>query len=145
MRVGRIQIQRAAATVGACALVVCLSACGSSSNAGQPNVGAAPVVPAPQTPAGTPASRIVRMQSLAFAPATMHVRLGQTIEWINQDNVVHNVTSNDGLTIQSGNFGPGHKFEFTPKQTSSTTYSITYYCTIHPTTMQATIVVLPRR
>jgi plastocyanin len=141
MRVGRIQIQRAVALVGACALVACLSACGSSSNAGQPNVGTSPVVVAPQTPAGTPAGKIVRMQSLAFAPATVHIRVGQTIEWINQDNVVHNVTSNDGLTIQSGNFGPGHKFEFTPRQVGS----ITYYCTIHPTTMQATIVVLHSR
>jgi plastocyanin len=141
MRVGRIQIQRAAATVGACALIAGLSACGSSSNAGQPNVGTAPIVPAPQTPPGTPASKTVRMQSLTFAPATVRVRVGQTIEWINADNVIHNVTSNDGLTIQSGNFGPGHKFEFTPKQAGS----ITYFCTIHPTTMQATIVVLPSR
>jgi plastocyanin len=141
MRVGRIQIQRAVAIVGACALIASLSACGSSSTANGPNYGTAPVVPAPQTPAGTHASKIVRMSSLAFIPATVHVRVGQTIEWTNQDNVVHNVTSNDGLTIQSGNFGPGHTFEFTPKQTGS----ISYYCTIHPTTMQATIVVLPSR
>ena len=141
MRVGRIQIQRAAAIVAACALAACLGACGSSSNASGPNYGTAPAVPAPQTPTGTRPSKIVRMRSLSFAPATVHVRVGQTIEWINQDNVVHNVTSNDGTTIQSGNFGPGHRFEFTPKQPGS----ITYYCTIHPTTMQATIVVLPGR
>ena len=141
MRVGRIQIQRAVAIIGACAVVGSLSACGSSSNASGPNFGTAPVVVAPQTPPGTHPSKIVAMRSLAFIPATVHVRVGQTIEWTNQDNVIHNVTSNDGLTIQSGNFGPGHKFEFTPKQTGS----ITYYCTIHPTTMQATIVVLAAR
>jgi plastocyanin len=141
MRVGRIQIQRAIAIVGACALIACLSACGSSTSAGGPKYSTAPAVPAPQTPPATPPSKIVRMRSLAFMPATVHVRVGQTIEWINDDSVVHNVTSNDGLTIQSGNFGTGHKFEFTPKHAGS----ITYYCTIHPTTMQATIVALPRR
>jgi plastocyanin len=145
MRVGRIQIQRAVAIVGAGALVACLSACGSSSNANGPDYGTAPAVPAPQTPPGTAPSKIVRMRSLAFMPATLHVRVGQTVEWINDDNVVHNVTSNDGLTIKSGNFGPGHKFEFTPKQQGKNTYSITYYCTIHPTTMQATLIVLPSR
>jgi plastocyanin len=141
MRVGRIEIQRAVAIVGAGALVACLGACGSSTNTNGSNYGTAPVVPAAQTAAGTRPSKIVRMRSLAFIPATVHVRAGQTIEWINQDSVVHNVTSNDGLAIQSGNFGPGHKFEFTPKQPGS----ITYYCTIHPTTMQATLVVLPSR
>jgi plastocyanin len=141
MRVGRIQIQRVVAIVGACALVACLGACGSSTSATGTNYGTAPVVPAAQTPAGTHPSKIVRMRSLAFAPATVHVRVGQTIEWLNQDSVVHNVTSKDGLTIQSGNFGPGRRFEFTPKQPGS----ITYYCTIHPTTMQATVVVVRGR
>jgi plastocyanin len=121
---------------GACVLAASLAACGSSSSANGPDYGTAPVVPAPQTQPGTHPSKVVRMRALRFTPTTVHVRVGQTVEWTNQDNVVHNVTSSDGLTIQSGNFGPGHKFEFTPKQAGT----ITYYCTIHPTTMQATVV-----
>jgi plastocyanin len=140
--VGRIQIQRAAAAAGLCALGVALGAalggCGSSSNANTVSYGTAPAVPAPQTPPHTPASRIVVMRSLSFNPATVHVRVGSTIKWVNDDSVVHNVTSSDGVTIQSGNFGPGHSFEFTPRQPGT----ISFYCTIHPTTMQGTIVVV---
>jgi plastocyanin len=138
MRVGRIQIQRAVAIASACAACASLAACGSSATPAGTAVGTAPVVPAPQTPPGTPASRIVRMHNLAFSATTVHVRVGQTIKWVNDDNVVHNVTSSDGLTIQSGNFGPRHSYEYTPKLAGT----ITYYCTIHPTTMQATIVVV---
>lgn len=136
MRVGRNEIKRSIAVVCVCGLAVGLAACGSGSATGA-NYGTAPVVPAPQTPPGTHASRVVRLASLAFKPATVHVRVGQTIRWVNADSVVHNVTASDGLTIQSGNFGPRHSYEFTPKQAGT----ITYYCTIHPTTMQGTIIV----
>ena len=124
--------------MGLCALGAGLGACGSSSSANGVHYGTAPVVPALQTPAGTHASRIVRLRNLAFNPNVVHIRVGQTIKWVNRDTVVHNVTSSDGVTIQSNNFAPGHSFEFTAKQPGI----LTYYCTIHPTTMQASIVVL---
>lgn len=139
MRVGRIQILRAAAVAGACAAGASLAACGSSGVPAGVAVGTAPAVPTPQTPPGTPASKVVRLRNLAFSPTTVRVHVGQTIKWVNDDNVVHNVTSQDGTTIASANFGPGQSFEYTPKLAGTT---ITYYCTIHPTTMQATIVVV---
>lgn len=138
---GRIQIQRLFALALLCALGAFAGGCGGSSgNTGTVTYGTAPVIPAPQTPPNTRPSKVVRMQGLSLKPATIHVRVGQTIEWVNRDNVPHNVTSADGVQIQSGNFGPGGKYEFTAKQAAT----ISYYCTIHPTTMQGKIVIVAR-
>ena len=137
MRLGRSQILRAVAPVGACALAMLVAGCGSSTNTNSASYGTAPVKAPPQTPAGTRPAVVVRMQGLRFSPASVHVAAGQTIEWVNRDSVVHNVTSSDGTAIMSGNFGPGKKFEFTAKLAGT----FTYYCTIHSTTMKGRIVV----
>jgi plastocyanin len=128
---------RAVATSAACILAAVAAGCGSSSTASTVAYGTAPVVAPPQTPPGTHPAKVVQMKSLRFTAATVRIKLGQTIEWINRDDVIHNVTSEDGTTIQSGNFGPGGKFEYTPKLAGT----ITFFCTIHPTTMQGRIIV----
>lgn len=138
MQAGRIKIQRALCAIvvlGACAALA--AGCGSSTSGNTTGYGTAPAVLPPQTRPGTHPAVVVQMRALRFTPAKVTVAAGQAIEWINHDNVVHNVTSSDGTMIKSGSFGPGKRFEYTPSQPGS----YTYYCTIHPTTMQATIVV----
>jgi plastocyanin len=78
----------------------------------------------------------VKMQNIAFAPTTVHVKVGQQITWTNDDGVPHNVTSQSGEKISSPTFAKGGTFSFTPTKAGT----ISYVCTIHPG-MDGTIVV----
>jgi plastocyanin len=70
----------------------------------------------------------VAMKDIAFAPASVTVKVGQKITWTNDDAVEHNVTSQSGEKISSPNFGKGATFSFTPTKAGT----IDYVCTIHP-------------
>ena len=78
----------------------------------------------------------VHMKDIQFAPTSTTVKVGQKVTWTNDDSVNHNVTSTSGETIQSGNFGQGGSFSFTPTKAGT----ISYVCTLHPG-MQGKLVV----
>ena len=78
----------------------------------------------------------IKMQNIAFDPKAVTVKVGQKVTWTNEDTVDHNVTSQSGETIKSGNFGKGGTFSFTPTKAGT----IKYVCTIHPG-MDATLTV----
>ncbi len=87
--------------------------------------------------AGPAGSVPVVMHSLAFNPATVHAKVGQTIVWVNDDGPPHNVTYVSGPRFTSSpQMNPGARF--TVKLTQPGT--IQYVCTIHPF-MKGTIVV----
>ncbi len=62
-----------------------------------------------------------------YSPGTLTVAAGTTITWVNQDVVIHTVTSDDGL-FDSGSMRPGDRFSFT--FTAPGTF--TYACIPHP-------------
>jgi plastocyanin len=69
----------------------------------------------------------VEMKNIEFIPGRVTAKVGQTIEWTNNDGVAHTVTAKaDG--IDSGNVNAGSKFEFTAKKAGT----INYVCEIHP-------------
>ena len=79
------------------------------------------------------------MKNIAFDPSSIKAKVGQTVQWTNQDSVSHNVTYVSGPKFASSStFGNGGTF--TLKLTKAGT--IHYVCTIHPS-MVATIVVAP--
>ena len=80
----------------------------------------------------------VTMASLKFAPATIHVKVGQTVKWTNQDSPPHNVTYQSGPQFKSSPpvMNPGSSYSVTFTQPGT----ITYFCSIHPF-MKGTIVV----
>lgn len=94
----------------------------------------------------------VRIMNVAFEPATLTVRTGTTVRWVNMDPVVHDVTSGTAVTgrrarqvektkfpdgrFHSGVFGKEGSFEWT--FTAKGTYR--YFCNVHPI-MQATVIV----
>jgi plastocyanin len=80
---------------------------------------------------------VVSMRQIAFTPRTITIHVGQTVEWANHDNVLHNVTTVDGHTIVSPNLGPGGRFAFTARVPER----INYYCTIHASSMIGTLIV----
>ncbi len=70
-----------------------------------------------------------------YSPGTLTVAAGTTVTWVNQDVVIHTVTSDDGL-FDSGNMLPGGRFSFT----FTTQGSFTYHCIPHEY-MRGTVVV----
>ena len=97
----------------------------------------------PQTlPQATPTQvaglNSVMIQNFAFSPATLTIKTGSTVTWMNQDGAPHQIASDPGSVVAftSESLAYGASFQFTFNQTG--TYS--YYCTIHPS-MKGTIIV----
>jgi plastocyanin len=82
---------------------------------------------------------LLHMRAIAFSPKTVTVHVGQTVEWVNDDPVVHNVTALDGHTIVSPSIGRHGRFTYKARAAET----IRYYCTIHASSMVATLVVTP--
>lgn len=77
----------------------------------------------------------VTIQSNAFNPDSLTIKVGETVTWTNKDSYAHTVTSDNGV-FDSGNIASGATFSFTFN--TEGTYS--YHCTIH-TSMTAKIIV----
>jgi plastocyanin len=85
-----------------------------------------------QTPTTTNA---VTIQNYAFSPATITVKVGDTVTWMNNDSTAHSATADDG-SFDTGLFSPGQSKSFTFKKAG--TY--TYHCSAHPY-MKGTVIV----
>jgi plastocyanin len=155
-RVDRHLMRTAATVLIACGALALASGCGSS---GGSSASVGPPATATTAPSGglkvstTPKyaspsasapvqSGVVQIayRNIAIAPDTLKVRVGSTIRWTNYDAIEHNVTSRGGPAhFASANFGEGKTFEV--KLTAPGV--IHYLCTIHPTSMNGTIEVVP--
>lgn len=69
----------------------------------------------------------VSMKSMAFSPASISVKVGDTVTWTNDDDRDYNVSSSDG-GFSSDNIRPGGSYSF--KFTKPGKFS--YNCTYHP-------------
>jgi plastocyanin len=119
-----------------------LAGCGGSDD-GASSSATTPAAEAPATTtAGGPAvtggsTAQVAMKDIQFAPQKVTVKVGQTVQWTNQDDVVHDVRATSGATFKSSLFGKGKSYEYKPTKTGT----ISYVCTIHPG-MQGTLTVV---
>ena len=119
----------------ACAILLilaCLSpGCTSSQGPTQP----AGTTPIPSGPADT-----ITIRNFAFSPATLTVKTGATVTWINDDSAPHTVVSDDGAPVPfaSARLATGDSFQ----QTFTRAGTYTYHCSIHPS-MKGTIIVEP--
>lgn len=130
--------------------MVTLAACATTggANNNSPTATVAPAAPtataaAPTATTNPPAATIkivgASFSSFGFSPGSVTIKVGDTVEWINNSSVAHTSTSDSGSAvswdssaIQSG----GGTFSFT--FTKAGTY--TYHCSFHPS-MHGTIVV----
>ncbi len=87
-------------------LPILLSACGGASS----------------SPSGPNVSAIDNV----FSPAELHIKVGQTVTWVNNGQTSHTVTADDN-SYDSGLFDPGAQYSH--KFTKPGRYS--YYCTLH--------------
>jgi plastocyanin len=77
----------------------------------------------------------IGIQNFKFDPPTITVPAGTTVTWINRDDSVHTVTSEDGRLASAGlNHGEQFSYRFTVPGTYA------YHCALHPH-MMARIVV----
>ena len=128
-------MQRASSAVVGGLVAGLMAGCGSGGYA-PANLQTAAAPSRPPAATGRPA-RIVIMQGLAFRPATISTTVGRGVEWINGDDVRHNVTAADGATIASPDLAPGGRFVYVPAHAGQ----VRYYCTIHPSTMSGLLIV----
>ena len=83
----------------------------------------------------------------AYSPSLLKIKVGSTIKWTNNDNVMHTVTSGTPETPNAGEaFDSGLTTFITPAKTYSHKFTnvgeFSYYCRVHPT-MIGKIVVIP--
>jgi plastocyanin len=67
------------------------------------------------------------VRDLAFSPHATTVKVGETVTWINEDRIGHNVTATSGASFASGTVGQGQTFQFRPSRPGT----IRYLCTLH--------------
>jgi plastocyanin len=77
-----------------------------------------------------------------FSPSNLTVSVGDTVQWVNNGNVVHTTTSgtpssNPGQLFDSGNLSRGETFSFR----FTAPGSFQYFCRIHGISMSGTITV----
>ncbi len=68
----------------------------------------------------------VSIANFAFSPAALTIAVGDTVNWTNNQNVTHTVTSDTGSEL-SGNLAPGAQY----LHVFTTAGSFPYHCTIH--------------
>ncbi len=78
----------------------------------------------------------VEMSNFAFSPATLTIKVGDTVTWTNKDSVQHTVTSDSGSELGSSPIPTGQSYS----HTFSSAGTFAYHCSIH-TTMHGTIIV----
>ena len=68
----------------------------------------------------------ISMKNSAYSPPSLQVNIKTTVTWINDDNMVHTVTADNG-TFDSGDMAPGTKFTYT----FSSAGTFNYHCGHH--------------
>jgi plastocyanin len=103
-----------------------LAGCGSAMSGGSK----------PTTPSVAPAAGgvTVAIKNFAFAPATVTIKVGDTVTWRNDDGVPHDATS---ATWTSGQISAGQSYT----RTFDAAGTFSYVCKVHPAMKAATIIV----
>ena len=78
-------------------------------------------------PAGTKDATTVAMKDIQFEPKNLEVKVGQTVTWVNEDDVEHNAVANEG-EFKSELFGRAGTYDYKATQPGT----IEYVCTVHP-------------
>jgi plastocyanin len=68
----------------------------------------------------------VIISSMKFNPAELTIRRGDTVEFVNQDLVVHDITQEPDKAWSSSALSPGKSYKITLRMNTL------YYCSIHP-------------
>jgi len=86
-------------------------------------LGAGALLGAPADPSGT-----ISIDNFTFAPATLTVKAGGSVRWVNKDDIPHAIASATGAFSKSKALDTDDTFSFT--FTTPGTYK--YFCYLHP-------------
>jgi len=79
------------------------------------------------TPAAAPhPDAVIHIKQFAYAPSARTIKVGQTVQWVNDDEVAHSVTADD-RSFDSRELSKGQTWSHTFDKAG--TY--TYYCDDH--------------
>jgi len=84
---------------------------------------------------GMAATHTIAMEGVAFVPATLTVKPGDTVVWTNKDPFPHTATAED-RSFDSREVAADKTWRYTVRKKGK----IPYVCTLHPT-MKGTLVV----
>jgi len=91
------------------------------------------------TPPAAAATQTVMMENYTFTPASLTVRVGDTVTWMQHDTAPHDVvTTSAPVAFRSPQLSQGQSWSYTFR--TAGTYA--YYCSVHPD-MRAQVTVLP--
>jgi amicyanin len=79
-------------------------------------------------PAAESGGTEVSMQNIKFNPAEVTIKAGDTVTWVNDDSVGHDVTGDDFKSGKPGAMQNGDTFEHTFEKAGT----FDYVCTVHP-------------
>jgi plastocyanin len=83
----------------------------------------------------------VEMSARAFAPPELVIHAGDTVEWRNSSDTVHDVASRGGESFDSGAMAAGERY----RRRFPTAGRFPYICSLHAEQgMKGVIVVLPK-
>ncbi len=118
---------RATLIVLATSLLLALAGCGGDDDEGSGGGGES----------SAPKDRLtVSMKDIKFDPVEIKVKVGETVKWVNDDDIEHNAVAEKGADFKSELFGKDGTFEYKAEKAGT----IEYVCTIH-SGMEGTIVV----
>lgn len=78
------------------------------------------------TGASTGSAITVHMRDSSFQPTATKVAVGQTVAFVNDDEVLHNVTGGD-KSLHSGDIAGGKTWKFTFDKAGTYRYTCTYH------------------
>jgi plastocyanin len=73
-----------------------------------------------------PKSYTVEIKAMQFLPAELSVQKGDTVRFVNQDMLVHNVTEEKTKAWSSQSLATGDSYKMVVNESSD------YYCSLHP-------------
>jgi plastocyanin len=79
-------------------------------------------------PAAEGGAAEVSMKDIQFTPEEVTVKAGDTVSWVNDDGVGHDVTGDDFKSGEPGAMQTGDTFEHTFEDPGT----FDYVCTVHP-------------
>ena len=125
-------LRRTTTLVTGLLLAAALTACGGSSSGG------ASAAVGPSANSSIPAGPTVTIKDFTFSPATLNVKVGTTVTFIQEDSIPHNATGtgSDDVIKSASTMTKGQTYKVT--FTKAGTYP--YMCSIHPF-MTGTVVV----
>jgi len=114
-----------------------LAGCGGGDDEPAPGEGAGNGAATQSAPPAEGGGVQVAMEGIAYAPRQVEVRVGQTVTWTNNDEVMHDVVATSGAEFESELLGQGGTYSFAPTEPGV----IEYVCSVHPSMTAAITVV----